>query len=155
MCRTPQFLRALPLLLVVSVVACSQTPRMSQEDETDYIRMLREEYFQSHPDGLYNEHIQNGEVVRGMDFMEVLASWGNPDSREKPTDNVEYWMYKDEDEDSKDWLQYKFIFRKNRLDDWELSRHTAGGGILDTEKTQTQSVLTRPGAVTTKSAPKK
>jgi hypothetical protein len=155
MCRTPQILRVLPLVLVLAVVACSQAPRMSQENETDYVRMLREEFFKTHPDGLYNDHIARGEVVRGMDFLEVLASWGNPGSREKPADNVEYWMYTDEDEDSKDVIQYKFIFRKNCLDDWELTRHVAAGGILDTTKKQTQSVLTRSGSGSTKSTPKK
>jgi len=128
---------------------------MSQENETDYVRMLREEYFKTHPDGLYNEHIARGEVVRGMDFLEVLASWGNPGAREKPTDNVEYWMYLDEDEDSKDSVQYKFIFKKNRLDDWELTRHVAAGGLLDTTEKQTQSVLTRSSSGSTKSTPKK
>ena len=155
MCRTPQFLRVLPLILVVAILACSQTPRMSQENETDYIRMLREEFFKTHPDGPYNEHIAKGEVVVGMDFLEVLASWGNPGSREKPAENVEFWMYLDEDEDSKDWVRYKFIFRKNRLDDWELTRHVAAGGILDTEQKQPQNVLTRSAPQSTKSTPKK
>ena len=62
---------------------------MSQDQETEYIRMLRQEFFKTHPDGKYNEHIKKGEVVRGMDFLEVLASWGNPDAREKPTQNLE------------------------------------------------------------------
>jgi hypothetical protein len=127
---------------------------MSEENETDYIRMLREEFFKTHPDGMYNEHIARGEVVIGMDYLEVLASWGNPGSREKPTDNVEYWTYLDEDEDSKDWIRYKFIFRKNRLEDWELTRHVAAGGILDTTSKPDQSVLTRGGTKTTKSTPK-
>jgi hypothetical protein len=155
MCRTPQFLRVLPLLLVLSIIACSQAPRMSQENETDYVRMLREEFFKSHPDGLYNEHIAKGEVVRGMDFLEVLASWGNPGSREIPTVNVEYWMYVDEDEDSTDKVEYKFIFRKNQLDDWELTRFVATGRPVIAGEKNTQSVLTRSGTGTTKSTPDK
>jgi hypothetical protein len=127
---------------------------MNEENETDYIRMLREEFFKTHPDGTYNEHIARGEVVVGMDYLEVLASWGNPGSREKPTDNVEYWTYLDEDEDSKDWIRYKFVFRKNRLEDWELTRHVAAGGILDTKSRSTRSVLTRGGTKSTKSTPK-
>ena len=155
MCRTPQFLRVLPLLLVVLIVACSQAPRMSQENETDYVRMLREEFFKTHPDGLYNEHIARGEVVRGRDFLEVLASWGNPGAREKPTESVEYWMYLDEDEDSKDRVQYKFIFRKNRLDDWELTRHVATGRPVMNDEKLPSSVLTRTGNTTTTSTPTK
>jgi hypothetical protein len=119
-------------MLVVLAFACSQTPRMSEENETDYIRMLREEFFKTHPEGKFNEYISRGEVVRGMDFLEVLASWGNPNKREKPTESVEFWTYLDEDEDSQDWVQYKFVFRKNVLDDWEVARHVAGAGHLDT-----------------------
>lgn len=154
MCKTPQFLRVLPVLLVLSIVACSQTPRMSQENETDYIRMLREEFFKTHPDGQYNERIANGEVVIGMDFLEVLASWGNPNQREKTSTSVEYWIYRDEDEDSKDWVEYRFTFRGNRLDDWELSRHVAGAGTLETPTRRNQSVLTRSGRTSKKPTPK-
>jgi hypothetical protein len=152
--RTPQILRALPVLFVTVFVACTQTPRMQEEKETDYIRMLREEFFKSHPDGQYNDHIAQGEVVLGMDFLEVLASWGNPGKREKPTENVEYWMYLDEDEDSKDWVRYKFIFRKNILEDWELTRHVAAGGILEVPDDKVQSVLKRSSSGSKKSTPK-
>ena len=154
MCRSPQFLRVLPVLLVLSIVACSQTPRMSQENETDYIRMLREEFFKTHPDGQYNERIANGEVVIGMDFLEVLASWGNPNQREKTSTSVEYWIYRDEDEDSKDWVEYRFTFRGNQLDDWELSRHVAGAGTLETPTKRNQSVLTRSNRTSKKPTPK-
>lgn len=156
MCRTPPILRTLPLLTFAVIIACSQTPRMSEDNETEYVRMLREEFFKTHPDGPYNEYIARGEVVRGMDFLEVLASWGNPTKREKTTENVEYWMYTDMDEDSGDWVEYKFVFRKNVLDDWELSRHIAEGQVLTDKSTTSQSVLTRGGAGTrTSDAPKK
>jgi hypothetical protein len=118
---------------------------MSEDNETDYIRMLREEFFKTHPEGKYNEHIANGEVVRGMDFLEVLASWGNPNKREKPSDAVEYWTYLEEDEDSQDWVQYKFLFRKNVLDDWEVARHVAGAGNTDTTS-QSGDVLSKGDA---------
>lgn len=156
MCRTPQILRALPFLLLLTIVACSQTPRMSEDRETEYIRMLREEFFKTHPDGQFNEHIARGEVVRGMDFLEVLASWGNPSKREKPTVSVEYWMYRDDDEDSGDWVQYKFIFRKNVLEDWELTRHVADGRQQPMASESSSSVLTKTRTgVGTESAPKK
>lgn len=139
---TPRILRALPLVLVALAIACSHNPRRNQDSETEYIRMLRDEFFKTNPNGVYNEYIARGEVVRGMDFLEVLASWGNPIKREKPTPNVEYWVYLEEDEDSKDWVQYKFVFRKSLLDDWELARHAAEGAVTDTQS-QSSSVLSK------------
>jgi hypothetical protein len=118
--------------------------------------MLREEFFKTHPDGVHNEYIANGEVVRGMDYLEVLASWGNPIKREKPSPSVEYWLYLEEDEDSKDWVQYKLVFRRSVLDDWELARHTSQGAVGDSQSGQSSSVLTKgSGLAGTGSAPKK
>jgi hypothetical protein len=141
MSATPRILRALPLLLVVIALACSQNPRRDESTESDYIRMLRDEFFKTHPNGIHNEYIARGEVVRGMDFLEVLASWGNPIKREKPSPDVEYWVYLEEEEETKDWVQYKFVFRKSVLDDWEVARHVAQGAV----ETQGQSsdVLTK------------
>jgi hypothetical protein len=116
---------------------------MSADQETDYIRMLRSEFFKTHPDGEYNEHIKKGEVVRGMDFLEVLASWGNPDVRKKPMEGVEHWTYLETDEDSKDSVHYKFIFKKNVLFDWELARHFAKGGELNIQGDSKSPVLTK------------
>ncbi|MCK5406269.1 MAG: hypothetical protein KAJ37_02390 [Candidatus Krumholzibacteria bacterium] len=143
MCRTPRKLRALPVLPLLLIVACTQTPRMDDTKETDYIRMLREEFFKTHPDGQYNENIARGEVVKGMDFLEVLASWGNPNKREKPTDNVEYWIYLEVDEDSMDWVQYKFEFRKSVLSGWDLARHVASGREVDSPSGSNSQVLTK------------
>jgi hypothetical protein len=129
---------------------------MNEENETDYIRMLREEFFKTHPDGKYNEYIARGEVVRGMDFLEVLASWGNPMKREKPADTVEYWMYREVDEDTLDWVQYKFVFRMNLLEDWELSRQVATGRGEPATIDRSSEVLTKgTGMSGTDGAPKK
>jgi len=130
---TPRILRALPFLLVVVALACSQNPRRDQTAETEYIRMLRDEFFKTHPNGVHNEYIARGEVVLGMDFLEVLASWGNPIKREKPSPDVEFWLYLEEDEDSKNWIQYKFLFRKSVLDDWEVAHHVADGAGTETQ----------------------
>lgn len=153
---TPRILRALPFLFVALALACSHNPRRDQTTETDYIRMLREEFFQSNPDGVHNEYIARGEVVRGMDFLEVLASWGNPIKREQPTPDVEYWVYLEEDEESKDWIQYKFVFRKSVLDDWEVARHVAQGAMDTQGQSSSSSVLTKgSGASGVGSKPKK
>jgi hypothetical protein len=146
MAVTPRILRVVPLLFLVGAFACSQTPRMSQEDETEYIRMLRSEFFETHPDGQYNEYIARGEVVRGMDFLEVLASWGNPGKRERPSPTVEYWLYEEKDESSKDWVRYKFVFRDNVLNDWELTRHVSEGGMGDVQN-ESSAVLSKGSGV--------
>lgn len=143
---TPRLLRALPFLLIAFVFACSQNPRKSQDGETEYIRMLRDEFFKTHPNGVYNEYIARGEVVRGMDFLEVLASWGNPIKREKPTPNVEYWLYLEEDADSKDWVQYKFVFKKSVLDDWEVARHGSEGAVTTTQGQSTSTSVLSKGS---------
>lgn len=151
---TPRILRALPFLLVVFVLACSQNPpRRDESTETDYLRMLRSEFFKTHPDGIHNEYIARGEVVRGMDFLEVLASWGNPIKREKPSPDVEYWVYLDEDE-TKDWIQYKFVFRKSVLEDWEVARHFAKGAV-DTQEQQSSVLSKGSGASGVGETPKK
>jgi hypothetical protein len=119
--------------------------------------MLRSEYFKTNPNGVYNEYIERGEVVRGMDFLEVLASWGNPIKREKPSPSIEFWVYLEEDEESKDWVQYKFVFNKSVLDDWEISRQGAQGSLGDaTNEASSASTLTKgSGASGSGSSPKK
>ena len=148
MFRTSGSLRVLLLSLVVLLLACSHTPRMDENLETDYIRMLRAEFFKSYPDGEYNEYIARGEIVAGMDFLEVVASWGNPQKRLKLSDNVEYWTYVEVDADSKDAFEYKFVFKKNILDSWELSRQIADGGLLPLPGENTRGVLVKGERVT-------
>jgi hypothetical protein len=154
---TPRILRALPFLFIAAALACSQNPRRSETDESDYIRMLRDEFFKTNPNGVYNEYIARGEVVRGMDFLEVLASWGNPTKREKPSPNMEYWVYLDEDEDSKDWVQYTFLFKKSVLEDWQLDRQGPQGILGETDSSPSSTSVLSKGSGTsgTGSSPKK
>ena len=117
----------LSLVLVIFVIACAHTPRMSKDRETEYIRMLREEFFKSHPEGEFNENIKRGEVLAGMGFLEVLASWGLPTSRSQSKDkSTEYWTYFGYDDASKDWSRYTFVFEQSRLLEWEMTRHVPG-----------------------------
>jgi len=157
MAVTPRILRALPFIFVALTLACSHNPRRGDSGESEYIQMLRSEFFKTNPNGVYNEYIERGEVVRGMDFLEVLASWGNPIKREKPSPNVEYWVYLEEDEDSKDWIEYKFVFKKSLLDDWELFRQGAQGRVGDADdQASSASTLTKgAGTSGTGSSPKK
>jgi hypothetical protein len=119
----------LPLLMLI-LPSCSTQLHTSKEVPSSYVLALREEYFASNPDGQYNENIRNGEVVRGMDFLEVLASWGHPAERKKDSQTMEEWTYREIDEVSKDWVEYTFMFRQSILEDWSIARHVAKGGAL-------------------------
>ena len=140
MYRTPLKVLWLPILVLVAI-GCSSQLQMVKQDETGYLLKLRQEYFAAHPDGEFNEHIRNGEVVKGMDYLAVLVSWGHPDRRAIQTDVTERWTYKELDEDSKDWIEYEFTFRNDLLTDWSLARHFAAGGRLELERDR--SALTR------------
>jgi hypothetical protein len=120
-------------LLLILLSACSTQLRKSSDTETGYLLALRAEYLATNPDGEYNEYIKRGEVTPGMDFLEVLAAWGHPSMRSKRTYITELWTYRDIDEDSKDWIEYTFTFRRNVLRDWAIARHVAAGGILPPE----------------------
>jgi len=133
MYRTPPIVLTI-LLAALCLSDCSSQLKMVSEDDSSYLKGLRREYIAANPDGMYNDLVVRGEVVRGMDFLAVLASWGHPQKRERRSDTSEYWVYREVDKDSKDWVEYWFSFRHNVLDDWELSRHFASGGILDLKR---------------------
>ena len=127
----------------VLAVACAQNPpSMGEGEETEYIKMLRTEFFKSHPDGQYNENISRSEVVVGMDFLEVLSSWGNPVKRQKPAENIEHWIYIELDRDSGDKYEYTLIFKGNTMADWALTRYLANGTV-DTVREERTSVLSK------------
>lgn len=120
--------RAAGWWLVVGVAAalssCAYTPRVPEESAA--VLTIRNDYLRNHPQGQYNEHIQRGEVVKGMSLVEVLASWGDPDTRLRvPDRSVEYWRYVARDDASKDWVLYTFTFEKRKLVEWEMSRHVS------------------------------
>ena len=129
MYRTPHNVLWLAVLLLV-VSSCSSQLQMMEGQDDDYVIKLRKEYFAAHPDGEFNGYITRGEVVKGMDFLAVLASWGNPERRQKKSEAIEYWMYVDLDEVSKDWIEFQLEFSNNVLTGWDLSHHFAQGGSL-------------------------
>ncbi|MCH7550026.1 MAG: hypothetical protein IH969_10930 [Candidatus Krumholzibacteriota bacterium] len=139
MYRTP--LLVLLLLLVLPLLgSCTSNLQKIDQGDSSYLMALRAEYFASNPDGEFNEYIERGEIVQGMDFLEVLASWGHPAARTKRADTTELWKYREVDENTKDWIEYTFIFRDNVLGDWKVARHY-GEGALDIP--QTNDVLIR------------
>lgn len=111
------------LLLVFAVVvavSCSQLPRSTKSPEE--MASLRSEYLQNHPDGKYNQHILEGRVVKGMNTLEVLASWGLPNLRRGwKHDNSEYWTYYAKDEHTKQLLSYELVFEEMILSRWVVN----------------------------------
>jgi len=123
--------RCSSLLAVACLAACATAP--PSRPDTPAIRELRADFLRTFPEGRYNDHIQRGEVVKGMSLFEVLASWGIPDARVIATDdNRERWVYVVVDDASLDWLRYDYLFNGNVLLDWEITRNVTTGLSLDT-----------------------
>ncbi len=64
----------LPLLIFAS--GCSCTNQIEREDFTS--SDAREIFIEGHPESSFQENIRNGEIIRGMNEDEVIASWGMP-----------------------------------------------------------------------------
>ncbi|MDH3198552.1 MAG: hypothetical protein OEO21_09970 [Candidatus Krumholzibacteria bacterium] len=153
MTRTP--VRAFTLCaLAVLLAGCSSQLKRPSDVEPSYLLALRAEYLAAYPDGAHNEYVQRGEVVQGMDILAVLASWGHPVRRSKEGVHTEKWIYREEDEASKDWIEYTFVFRDNVLDAWELARHVSEGRTVQLEGPNKTDTLTRGAFTTGKRVPK-
>jgi len=138
------------ILLPLLLIGCSsQLPRV--ETTQSYLLELRAEYLAANPDGEFNEHVEQGEVVKGMDYLAVLASWGLPARRATRSDVTEDWVYREVDETTQAWVEYTFTFRHSVLDDWEIARNNAGGRELKIEGQN--SVLSRDAAASGKRVP--
>ncbi len=102
---------------VIAVSACSSMLRIDRDsaDRTD----IRENYLQNNPDGPHNARITNGEVVKGMGVIEVLASWGLPDVRRSSQQtSAEFWTYYTVDERSQMVSSYDLVFDNRVLSRW-------------------------------------
>jgi hypothetical protein len=127
--------------LLLLFIACAHTPQALNDDLT--VRQMREEFLREHPDGQYNPYISKGEVVRGMDVLEVSASWGIPETRRQSKDRkLEYWTYFSSDEISGDWSRYTLTFEGKVLSDWHVVRHFAKNGQLTQTSTATDATAT-------------
>lgn len=116
------------LLCSIVLASCAHAPRVAEETES--MLAIRNGYLESHPEGRFNAYIARGEVVQGMDFMDVLAAWGIPVTRARDAHGIEYWLYLAVDNDSGDWVRYTFLFERYTLIDWEITRHTSMNGAL-------------------------
>ncbi len=116
------------LVLIAGAVlsSCAHSPRVIDENEA--VLSIRTDYLRSNPAGPYNDFIRRGEVVKGMNYVEVLAAWGFPESRLRvPERSAEYWRYVSRDELSRDWIQYTFVFEGDALAEWEMMRQASKG----------------------------
>jgi hypothetical protein len=101
----------------------------------------REDYVKLHPECDHGESIANGEIVRGMNSHEVLASWGFPSvyvvTRTSPT---EQWIYYLKDRDSLTMLIYTLTFADDTLQVWDVDqKRFVGQGIVSTDVTKREA----------------
>ena len=106
-------------LLVIVMLGCSGVLTVEQADLTKL--ESREHFIELNPNSQFCEHIRNGEISRGMNIYEVIASWGLPNvylvSQKEPNEN---WIYYVEDPDSRSILIYTLTFRDDSLEAWEI-----------------------------------
>ena len=117
-------MRYLPLLfampLLVFLSGCSCTSQVEREEFTS--SAAREIYIEGHPESAFQENIRNGEIVRGMNEDEVIASWGMPNvyltSREREEERFIYYV---QDRSTNSVLVYMLDFdADNILYDWDI-----------------------------------
>ena len=108
------------LLLIAAVAGCSGTSRVEREEFTS--SAAREIYIEGHPESAFQENIRNGEIIRGMNEDEVIASWGMPNVylTSKVRDE-ERFIYYVQDREANSVLVYSLDFDgDNILYDWHI-----------------------------------
>jgi hypothetical protein len=116
------------VLFVVVVCSCAHNPKTFSK--SDSFLKDREEYVQAHPDGIYNKHIIEGEIVKGMSPTDVLVSWGLPNKRQhSENDTYVFWTYYTVEEPTGEITQYELIFRQQALFHWKVLLGPPDGGF--------------------------
>jgi hypothetical protein len=134
-------------LLICTLVGCSCISTTERENLTKLEN--REKYIEKNPDGLFNDCIRNGEIKKGMNIYEVIASWGLPNvyfsSEEEPK---EFWVYYVQDTDTQSILIYTLAFDKDLLDGWDidLKRFTGQGIAYDQDMPRTLPIKSGSGS---------
>ena len=118
--------RFIPLIVLIGLVAgCSQLPQT--ERHSDELDEWRAQYIKHNPDGEFNRFILKGQVAPGMNALEVLASWGVPNSRRRVVETGhEYWTYYEDDPHSDQVTTYAFVFERGVISGW-----AEGAGRMD------------------------
>jgi hypothetical protein len=118
-------MKYMPLLFAVTLIfvsGCSGTSQIEREDFTS--SEAREIYIDGHPESIFQENIRRGEIVRGMNEEEVIASWGMPNvyltSRVKDEERFIYYI---QDRGANSVLVYMLDFdMDNILYDWDIDQ---------------------------------
>ena len=117
-------MRYLPLLFALSLLilasGCSSTNQIEREDFVS--SDAREIFIEGHPESAFQENIRNGEIIRGMNEDEVLASWGMPNvylsSRVRDEERFVYYI---QDRGANSVLVYMLDFDSdNILYNWDI-----------------------------------
>jgi hypothetical protein len=116
--RSMPLLFAIPALFLLS--GCSCTSQIEREDFTS--SDSREIYIDGHPESVFQENIRNGEIVRGMNAEEVIASWGMPNVYlTSSARDEERFIYYIQDAEAKSVLVYMLDFdADNILFGWDI-----------------------------------
>jgi len=101
-------------------LGCSCTTKVERENFVD--SSFRDEYTKLNPESPFCQNIKNGEITRGMNVQEVIASWGLPNVYLVSTKkSEEYWIYYIRNELSSSILIYTLVFLDdNKLSDWDI-----------------------------------
>lgn len=103
--------------------SCANNPTTFKE--SDSLEQMREAYIRDHPRGAFNNQIVEGQIARGMNIYEVLASWGMPNDTELLVQsNLDHlcWKYNMVNQGTKVAYEYRLMFEGYYLVDWNVSR---------------------------------
>lgn len=106
--------------MVAVNLGCSCMTRVERENFVD--SSFRDEYTKLNPESPFCQNIKNGEITRGMNVQEVIASWGLPNVYLVSTKkSEEYWIYYIRNELSSSVLIYTLVFLDDsKLSDWDI-----------------------------------
>ncbi len=114
------------ICLILAMVFCAGIgcSGISHTERENFTRPeAREKYIVSHPECKHEVHIRNGEIIRGMDIYEVMASWGLPNVYLASTDEPkEFWIYYVQQKDTKTVIIYTLTFDNNCLEGWDIDQ---------------------------------
>jgi len=106
--------------MVAVNLGCSCVTKVERENFVD--SSFRDDYTKLNPESPFCQNIKNGEITRGMNVQEVMASWGLPNVYLVSTKkSEEYWIYYIRNELSSSILIYTLVFADDsKLSDWDI-----------------------------------
>jgi hypothetical protein len=112
------------LILAVLLCTCIGCSGIHQTEREDFTKPeAREKYLAANPASRHGDQIRNGEIMRGMDLYEVIASWGLPNVYLVSGEEAkEYWIYYVQQRESKSVLIYTLTFSDDSLEGWNIDQ---------------------------------